>query len=262
MKIYIPTLGRSNEQITFNNLPKFLQDKTTLVVQPHEKDLYNNYPIMVLPEDWMGISRTRKYIIENAGNTIFGMMDDDLKLIKRFSESPTKRPLTKEDWNEFYNMTIHWLENDVSFVGIRRGNLPPLEKDWMENSETVSATFYNGSKLPDTDKLIWNHNLFSQDVNFHFQLLLMGHKNRAWCKFGYVGQWGQKGGCQEGQNRRTIDLINKSHEELIKMYPNFVKWKTKDGVQLFSKNKEFSGYKLIKCYYNNAAKYSEIGRLF
>ena len=180
MKIYIPTLGRSNEQITFNNLPKFLQDKTTLVVQPHEKDLYNNYPIMVLPEDWMGISRTRKYIIENAGNTIFGMMDDDLKLIKRFSESPTKRPLTEEDWHEFYNMTIQWLENDVSFVGIRRGNLPPFEKDWMENSETICATFYNGSKLPDTDKLIWNHNLFSQDVNFHLQLLLMGHKNRAY----------------------------------------------------------------------------------
>ena len=71
MKIYIPTLGRSDKQITFSQLPKFLQDKTTLVVQPHEKHLYDNYPIMVLPEDWMGISKTRKYIIENAGNKIF-----------------------------------------------------------------------------------------------------------------------------------------------------------------------------------------------
>ena len=96
MKIYIPTLGRSDKQITFSHLPKFLQDKTTLVVQPHEKHLYDNYPIMVLPKDWMGISRTRKYIIDNAGNNIFGIMDDDIELKRRFSESPTKRPLTEE----------------------------------------------------------------------------------------------------------------------------------------------------------------------
>jgi hypothetical protein len=262
MKIYIPTLGRSNNQITFDNLPKFLQDKTTLVVQPHEKDLYNNYPIMVLPEDWIGISRTRKYIIDNAGNNIFGMMDDDIKLKRRFSESPTKRPLTEDDWKEFYNMTIEWLQNDVSFVGIRRGNVPPVGKDWIENSETIVATFYNGSKLPDTNELNWNHDLLSEDVNLHLQLLLKGHKNRVWSKYGYVGDWAQDGGCQEGPNKRTVDLMNKSHEKLIEMYPDFVKWKTKNGVQIFAKHSQkFVGFKMIKCYYNKAAKYSGRGVL-
>ena len=168
-KIYIPTLGRVDKQITFSHLPKFLQDKTTLVVQPHEKHLYDNYPIMVLPEDWIGISRTRKYIIDNAGNNIFGIMDDDIELKRRFSESPTKRPLTEDDWKEFYNMTIEWLQNDVSFVGVRRGILPPVGKDWIENSETIVVTFYNGSKLPDTDELNWNHDLLSEDVNLHLQ---------------------------------------------------------------------------------------------
>ena len=259
-KIYIPTLGRVDKQITFSHLPKFLQDKTTLVVQPHEKHLYDNYPIMVLPEDWIGISRTRKYIIDNAGNNIFGIMDDDIELKRRFSESPTKRPLTEDDWKEFYNMTIEWLQNDVSFVGVRRGILPPVGKDWIENSETIVVTFYNGSKLPDTDELNWNHDLLSEDVNLHLQLLLKGHKNRVWSKFGYVGKWAQDGGCQEGPNKRTVDLINRSHEKLIQTYPDFVKWKTKGGVQVFG-NRQFIGHKMIKCLYNKAAKYNEVGRL-
>ena len=81
MRLYIPTLGRSDKQITFDNFPKFLQDKTTLVVQPHEKDLYDGYPILVLPEDWMGISRTRKFIMEHAGDNLFGMLDDDMDVV-------------------------------------------------------------------------------------------------------------------------------------------------------------------------------------
>ena len=82
MRLYIPTLGRSDKQITFDNLPKFLQDKTTLVVQPHEEHLYNGYPILVLPEDWIGISRTRKIIMEHADDSLFGMLDDDIELRK------------------------------------------------------------------------------------------------------------------------------------------------------------------------------------
>ena len=81
-----------------------------------------------------------------------------------------------------------------------------------------------------------------------------------WSKFGYVGKWAQDGGCQEGPNKRTVDLINRSHEKLIQTYPDFVKWKTKDGVQVFAQH-QFTGHKMIKCLYNKAAKYNEVGRL-
>ena len=259
-KIYIPTLGRVDKQITWESLPDFLKEITVLVVQPKEKDLHGNKPILVLPENDIGISKTRKWIMDNAGKSIFGMMDDDIRFIKRFSESPTKRPLTQHDWKEFYDVTSEWLQDEVSFVGIRRGNLPPVGKDWIENSETIVVTFYNGSKLPDTDELNWNHDLLSEDINLHLQLLLKGHKNRVWSKFGYVGKWAQDGGCQEGPNKRTVDLINRSHEKLIQTYPDFVKWKTKGGVQVFG-NRQFIGHKMIKCLYNKAAKYSEIERL-
>ena len=265
-KIYIPTLGRHNQQITFDNLPKFLQDKTVLVVQPHEKHLYNNYPILILPEDWLGISKTRKWIIENAGKSFFGMFDDDFKLVKRHTTSPTKRPLTEDDWIEFHDKTYDWLKNDVSFVGIRRGNLPP-SNDIIYNSETIVATFYNGHKLPDPNDLVWNHDLLSEDINFHLQLLLKGHKNKVWGKYGYIGKWAQDGGCQVGPNKRTIDLMNRSHDRLIELYPDFVKWKIKHGEQQYGGGnyKGLIGFKMIKVFYSKAAKYSDThgrGKLF
>ena len=48
MKIYIPTLGRVDKQITYSNLPDFLKKKTILVIQPKEKNLYGNKKILVL----------------------------------------------------------------------------------------------------------------------------------------------------------------------------------------------------------------------
>lgn len=251
MKIYIPTLGRHNKQITFNNLPNFIQEKTILVVQPHEKDLYSDYPILILPEDDIGISRTRKWIIDNNKDTLFGMMDDDLNFKKRFIKSPTKRDMTEEDWNELLNTTTKWLEDDVSFVGLRRGNLPPIIHlgKYIKNAETICCTFYNKEKLPSSDELIWNHDLLSEDINLHMQYLLLGHQNRIWTEYCYVGEWAQQGGCQAGNNPRTINLINKSQAKLVEQYPNFVKWSGKT-----LKNKNFKGAKTIKCYYSNAAK--------
>ena len=54
--IYIPTLGRHNNQITFDSMTPNAQAVTTLVVQPKEKHLYPNYPIVVLPDIEIGFA--------------------------------------------------------------------------------------------------------------------------------------------------------------------------------------------------------------
>ena len=65
-KIYIPTLGRSHNQITFDSMTPNAQAVTTLVVQPKEKHLYPKYPIVVLPDNDIGITATRKWIYDYA----------------------------------------------------------------------------------------------------------------------------------------------------------------------------------------------------
>ena len=77
--IYIPTLGRSHNQITFDNMTSNAQQITKLVVQPKEKHLYGNYPIIVLPNNDIGITETRKFIWKHGKESRYFVMDDDLK---------------------------------------------------------------------------------------------------------------------------------------------------------------------------------------
>ena len=74
--IYIPTLGRSHNQITFDNMTENAQRVTRLVVQPKEKDLYPNYPIIVLPDNDIGITSTRKWIYNYAKGQKYGVFKE------------------------------------------------------------------------------------------------------------------------------------------------------------------------------------------
>ena len=124
MKIYIPTLGRSDKQITFLNLPKFLQEKTHLVVQPAEKHLYDNFPITVLPEDDIGSSRTRQFIYDLAGESLWGIIDDDILMKERRpKEKPTKILMNEDGWKYFYDK-----KGDCHYFELR-------EKPWGEWNE-------------------------------------------------------------------------------------------------------------------------------
>ena len=252
MKIYIPSLGRPNNQKAYDNLPSFLQEKTVLVVQPHENHLYSNYPIVVLPEDDYGISNTRKYIMELGHGEIFAMMDDDVIVKERTPNmSPTKRPMTEDSWKHLIDTTMEWLESDVNFVSLMQGNLPPRGKDYADNSASCALVFYDGKKIPTTNEFNWFPDLLAEDAHIHLQLLLKGYNNRVWQKYCCTQLSYSKGGCE---SFRSLDMMNKSHEKLVEQYPDVVKWFTKDGKQLISENKKSYGWKRVKILYNKAGK--------
>ena len=54
MNIYIPTLGRVDNQMTYDNMPDWVQKNTYFVIQPKEESSFKeNWPdsnILVLPE--------------------------------------------------------------------------------------------------------------------------------------------------------------------------------------------------------------------
>ena len=86
-RIYIPTLGRVDKQITYENMPQFVKDITWFVVQPHEEKLFiEKYPkgqIKVLPENVKGIAKTRKWIMDDGENDCYAMFDDDITFWRR-----------------------------------------------------------------------------------------------------------------------------------------------------------------------------------
>ncbi|SVD51143.1 uncharacterized protein METZ01_LOCUS403997, partial [marine metagenome] len=40
--------------------------------------MYDNFPIIVLPENDIGSSRTRQFIYDLAGESLWGIIDDDI----------------------------------------------------------------------------------------------------------------------------------------------------------------------------------------
>ena len=83
-KIYIPTLGRPEEQVTWDNLPSQLREKVCFVIHEREKDLYKyDAEYLVLPDELDRISKVRKEIIYHADEQRFCMWDDDVIFYRR-----------------------------------------------------------------------------------------------------------------------------------------------------------------------------------
>ena len=235
-KIYIPTLGRAGKQITWDCMPDFIKDITVLVVQPHEKDFYGLKPIMVLPEDNMGITRTRRWIWEKAGKIKYGMFDDDLKFMVRTPKGKkSKKPLSDNDWKTLMTVVDSWLD-EVSFSGFRQGNMPPWELPFTDNRSVTCAYFFNGNDLPLSHNLDWSLE-FCEDIHLVLQLLEKLYSNRIWDKYVYISDQMADGGCN---TTRTLEAVNANHQKLIEFHPNYVDW---NGL---SDTKLGKGFKKIK----------------
>jgi len=91
-RIYIPTVNRVNNQITYNGLPDSLKEKVVFVVQEWERPQYT-YPAqyLVLPphitlSNYLAIAETRKEIYYAGRNQKYAVLDDDIIFIKRNSK--------------------------------------------------------------------------------------------------------------------------------------------------------------------------------
>ena len=81
-RIYIPTVRRAGNQITYNHLPAELKERVIMVVEPGERHLYK-YPCeyLVIPTQlvgtWTQLAETRLLIHKHAGAIKYCIADDD-----------------------------------------------------------------------------------------------------------------------------------------------------------------------------------------
>ena len=231
MKTYIPTLGRVDNQMTYDNMPKSIQSNTYFVIQPKEeslfKELWPDSNILVLPDDDYGILNTRKWIVETAGNSKYLMIDDDIVFWKRNVDRKTgkknaeksKKLFTSEDWISMLDWAESKLDNGYTVAGSRARGMPPYTKDDMEFGRIMQVFFINGSKLH-RDKLEWVLDS-SEDVHFLIQVIEMGGKIVTSDKFLYECEpYHSDGGCK--LSGRTSDSSLKDINTLAAMYPKII----------------------------------------
>jgi hypothetical protein len=193
-RIFIPTVNRPNDQITYEALPDVLKDRVTLVVQEWERDQYSyDCDYLVLPShlnknDNLCLAKTRD-IIHKAGRTMkYGMLDDDLILVRRnakyWHNEPnmlkSKRHATGDDIVEFIDSCSDWLdEPNVSFCSPSHVEFAPDSRLFCSNAAMTSYGFYNGVDFSNVlDDLPTTVVRYGEDTLFVLSLLSRGYGNR------------------------------------------------------------------------------------
>lgn len=194
-RIFIPTVNRADNQITYNALPASLQERVTMVVQAWERDQYT-YPCdyLVLPEeinldDYYCLPKTRKIIYEAGQDIKYAVLDDDLTFGRRNAKYWTgesnmemsKRKATEEDILEMFDLYSKWLdEPTVTVCGCGHAENPPQGNEYSTNASLSSALWINGKDFKDLlPELDLCRVKVAEDTVFLLSLLSHGYGNRV-----------------------------------------------------------------------------------
>ena len=199
-RIYIPTVRRCDNQITFENLPKELQGRVIMVIDPSERHLYS-YPCeyLEIPESivgtWTQLAQTRLFIHKHAGAIKYCVADDDIIIKRRNAKywtqtsdmETSKQTATPEDILEMYETVDKWLdEESIGVVGLSDFGLPPGSNKYDDTRGVYSYIFYDGRML---SKIIDDIDICSlrvaEDVLFLFEVLSRGINTRKSNKWIY-----------------------------------------------------------------------------
>lgn len=246
-KIFIPTVHRVDNQITFNNLPDKYKKIVVMVVQAWERPLYTyDCEYLVLPDtqeyhysDYYCLPKTRKFIYEAGQNMKYCLFDDDVVFGRRNSKyfggasnmPASKRQCTEHDIDEMFDMFDRWLDlPTVTVCGCSQVENPPsgtfeqISYDKVEcfrNNASLSSAFWiNGNHfknvLPELDLTSVR---VGEDACFLLSLLSHGYGNRVSGEFVMYNTSNNKKLKSTVWDQQTYEQTLEDHKRLEKMFP-------------------------------------------
>lgn len=205
--VYIPTLKRSEEQRTLENLKG--ATKPILVIRPEELEEYKVYSdraeVVCAPESVRGIALTRHWIGKHAmahGHKTFLMMDDDLDFWKRDESKALFRCEKPEVLEMLARVEKLLLKYEHVGISTKEGNYQNPE-DLTVNTRLLRAlAFRTGDFL----KVKHGRVRVMEDFDVALQILKGGGNIANICDFAQ-GQksTNAKGGCSEYRTREVHD---------------------------------------------------------
>lgn len=222
MQIFIPSLGRWQKQVTLGKLPHHWLSRVTLVVRKDEKKQYAaHHPTMKIAVAPAGIGPTRDWIIANATDPKVLMLDDDLGFYARRKDDPTK---FEDMQSGGVDDMLKWVErglDDYVHLGIcprEGGNRVTVDQ---VNTRLLRMLGYRADVLRKMPFKFSDMRL-QEDFYITLSLLQAGYPNimlSQWCHNQAVGS-NAPGGCS---TYRTIEVHNKSAQELAAKFPEYVR---------------------------------------
>jgi hypothetical protein len=199
-RIYIPTVRRTDNQITFNNLPEELKKRVIMVVEPGERQLYNyECEYLLVPEKlvgtWTQLAETRLMIHKHAGAIKYAVLDDDVIIKRRNAKywtgksnmEKSKRFATSEEISDMFEIVSKWLdEESIGVVGISDAGTPPADTVYTDTMPVYTYLFYDGKMLSKViDEMDITTLRIAEDLLFLFEALSRGINTRKSNEFMY-----------------------------------------------------------------------------
>jgi len=235
-KIFIPTVKRVENQITYNNLPDELKKRVVFVVQAWERDQYKyDTEYLVLPDteeynvsNRYCLTNTKRLIYEEGKNIKYALLDDDLKFGRRNAKyfgdavnmERSKRYATNDDVIQMFDLYDTWLD-EVTVCGCGFVDRPPRNERYRDNASLSSALWINGSHfshiLKDLDLTCVG---VAQDVLFLLTLLTRGFANRVSEEYIFFNASTIQKTMKSPQwDKMKAEEVQKDHEILEKQFP-------------------------------------------
>ena len=233
-RIYIPTVRRADNQITFNNLPKELQERVVMVVEPGERHLYD-YPCeyLEIPEKLVG---TWTQLAEKS-----------------------KREATAEEMLDMYETVDKWFdERAIGVVGLSDAGTPPASNEYEDTKDVYSYVFYDGRMLSEVinDMDICSLRI-AEDVLFLYEVLSRGINTRKSTEWMYDNRsmvqkdlsdtrevW--TGMFKNVEDRPVNYYQSDAHYDAMR----YIQSKYPHGVKIFEKDGKMKNRKYWKKVYN------------
>lgn len=224
MRIIIPTYRRTNEQVTFKNLPSEWKKKTTFVCdgidepQLSFKFKATEAEILVIPDTVKTIAQKRAWLIKTLPYAKILMLDDDLSFANRIKDSTKLLPATPEQIDTAFTEVSDML-GTYAHVGIsaRQGN-NRLKDKWVSNTRMMYALGYF---LPTVREICELGRIETrEDMDYTLQMLCAGYENRVLSTLCTDQKYNAPGGASL---ERSIESSNADAEKLANLHSGFVK---------------------------------------
>ena len=270
-KIYIPTVRRAKNQITFNNLPDELKKRVIMVVESGERHLYNyDCEYLEIPEEivgkWTQLAETRKLIHKHAGNIKYAMIDDDIVINRRNTKywtgisnmDKSRRKATKDEISLMYEQVSKWLdEPDIGIVGLSTPDVPPGNKEYHDTTNVNTYCFYDGRMISKViDEMDITSVRVSEDMLFLYEALSRGINSRK------SEEWVFDNRSQVDKNLQDTRIVWKNmFDETPEDYfqtdehydcMRYIQKKYPHGVKIFEKDGKMKNIKYLKKVYKES----------
>lgn len=221
MKIFIPTRGRVDRQLTWHALPAKLRANTWIVCPREEAAALHEYTsnVLIEPKAITGIAEKRAWMMKTCDTDKLVMLDDDLNFYARGPEGLLKKYGTDKVVCEAFA----WLEKILdkyahASISPRLGN-NRVEGDFATTTRMMHLLAYHVPTALANVK--FNRVMFREDFDYTLQLLRKGYDNIV--RYDVCvspSPHDAKGGCSI---YRTVENSNLEAEKLAALHPGLVR---------------------------------------